>query len=53
MWGDSGVNFENAHNAFGAETFNKGIKRNTKQPLNIYKQSRAQNGSKWWCGGLL
>lgn len=43
MQGDSGVNFKNAYNAFGAETFNKDIKRNTKQPLNTFKQSRAQN----------
>lgn len=37
MWGDSWVRFENAHRAFGAETFNKGIRRNTKQPQNTYK----------------
>lgn len=37
MWGDFWVNFENAHSAFSAETLNKGIRRNTKQPLNTPK----------------
>lgn len=37
MWGDSWVNFENAHSALGAITFNKGIRRNTKQPQNTSK----------------
>lgn len=37
MWGYFWVNFENAHSAFDAETFNKGIRRNTKQPQNTFK----------------
>lgn len=38
MWGDSWVNFENAHSAFGAETFSKGIEQGEHETTSKYPQ---------------
>lgn len=38
MWGDSWVYFENAHSAFGAETFNKGNEQVEHETTSKYLQ---------------